>query len=369
MRIIMVNWQDIKHPLGGGAEVHYQEIFQRIVKMGHPVTLLSCRFPGAVKEEVIGGIRVIRTGVRSNFNLIMPFVLRKLLKEKYDILILNINKLPFFTLQYIKLPKLIIAHHFFGKAVFLEASLPLAVTVYCAEELFLKLHRKIDVMYYSNSTKDDLLKHRFPPGKLHFIPIAVDLKTYRVLPGIEKYPTPLIVYLGRIKKYKSVDNLISAMPAVFKSIPDARLIIVGDGDDKRRLEQLTEKLNLRDRIEFMGFISEDEKIEWLNKAWVVVNPSSKEGWGLTMTEANACGTPVVAADSPGLRDAVKDGKTGLLYPYGDIDALSHSIVKILSDSNLRDKLREGGLIYARKYTWDISAEMTLELMQKIIAER
>jgi glycosyltransferase involved in cell wall biosynthesis len=159
------------------------------------------------------------------------------------------------------------------------------------------------------------------------------------------------------------------MPAVFKSIPNARLIIVGDGDDKRRLEQLTEKLNLRDRIEFMGFISEDEKIEWLNKAWVVVNPSSKEGWGLTMTEANACGTPVVAADSPGLRDAVKDGETGLLYQYGNIDALSHSIVKILYDGNLRDKLREGGLIYARKYTWDVSAEMTLELMEKIIAER
>jgi glycosyltransferase involved in cell wall biosynthesis len=85
-----------------------------------------------------------------------------------------------------------------------------------------------------------------------------------------------------------------------------------------------------------------------------------------MTEANACGTPVVAANSPGLRDAVKHGETGLLYPYGDIDALANSVVKILTDTDLREKLRQGGLDYAHKYTWDYAADKTLEVLQNLV---
>ena len=366
MKILVINWQDIKHPLAGGAEVHLHEIFERIAKKGHQVTLFSCGFNGAPKEEIINGIRVIRAGERSYFNFILPFYyLFKLRRENFDVVVLDINKIPFFSPFFIRKPRAIIVHHFFRRAIFLEASPPIAYYVYLTEKLFFKMYRKFPVLYYSPSTRDEMIAEGFPPENFYYVPIAVDLEHYRVL-GIPKSEKPLVVYLGRIKRYKSVDHLIKAFPKILEKVPEAHMAIVGDGDDRPRLEQLVQKLNLQDRVEFTGFVSEDEKVRWLNRAWVVVNPSSKEGWGLTMTEANACGTPVVAANSPGLRDAVKHGETGLLYPYGDIDALANSVVKILTDTDLREKLRQGGLDYAHKYTWDYAADKTLEVLQNLV---
>ena len=369
MKILVINWQDIKHPLGGGAEVHLHEIFERIAARGHQVTLLSCGFEGAPKEENINGIRVIRVGSRGYFNFVVPFYyFFKLSRENFDAVVLDINKIPFFSPLLIKKPRAIIVHHFFGKAIFLEASLPVAYYVYLTEKLFLKLYRKFPVLYYSPSTRDEMIKEGWSPENFYYVPIAVDLNLYRVL-GIPKDEKPLVVYLGRIKKYKSVDHLLRAFVKVLEQVPEARLAVVGDGDDRPRLEQIAKELGIADRVEFTGFVSEEEKVRWLNRAWVVVNPSSKEGWGLTMTEANACGTPVVAANSPGLRDAVKHGETGLLYPYGDVDALADAVTRILTDEKLRSKLREGGLKNANKYTWDYAAEKTLEVLQKIVKEQ
>ena len=367
MRILIINWQDIKHPLAGGAEVHLHEIFERIVDMGHQVTLFSCGFPNAKKEENINGIRVIRAGARSYFNFILPFYyFGKLRKEKYDIVVLDINKIPFFTPFFIRHPRAGIVHHFFGKAIFLEASFPINYYVYFAEKLFLKIYRKLPILYYSPSTRDEMIKDGFPEENFHYVPIAVNLEHYRVLDDVPKEKTPLIAYLGRIKRYKSIDHILSAMPKVIEKVPDVKLAIIGDGDDRPRLEEMSKNLGISDRVIFTGFVSEDEKVRWLNRAWIVLSPSSKEGWGLTMTEANACGTPVIAANSPGLRDAVKDGETGILYPYGDIESLGDNIIKLLTDDNLRNKLRDGGLKSAKRYTWDDAAKITLNVLEKIV---
>jgi len=370
MKILIVNWQDIKHPLAGGAEVHLHEIFERITKWGNEVTLISCGFPGALAEENINGIKVIRVGARGYFNFIFPFYyFGKLRNEGYDIIVIDINKIPFFSPLIIRRPKAGIVHHFFGKAIFLEASFFAAHYVYWTEKIFIKLYKRLPIMYYSPSTRDEMISEGFPENNFHFVPIAVDLEIYRVVPDVEKEEYPLIAYLGRIKRYKSIDHLISIMPSVLEQIPDVRLVVVGEGDDRPRLEQMAEELAISDRIEFTGFVSQEEKIRWLNRSWVVVSPSSKEGWGLTMTEANACGTPVVAANSPGLRDAVKHGETGLLYKYGDIQALEESILKILKDDDLRQKLRNGGLDNAKKYTWDDAARSALDVLENLVQTR
>src|SRR5690606_40441995 len=110
-----------------------------------------------------------------------------------------------------------------------------------------------------------------------------------------------------------------------------RLVIGGDGNHRPALEALARELNIADAVDFRGFVSEDEKLRLYNEAAVFVNPSLKEGWGLTSIEANACGTPVVAADSPGLRDSVVDHRTGLLVPALDPAALARAIRSVLED--------------------------------------
>jgi glycosyltransferase involved in cell wall biosynthesis len=169
-----------------------------------------------------------------------------------------------------------------------------------------------------------------------------------------------------LKKYKSVDHLLQALPAVLRQVPDLKLLIVGEGDDRSRLEEIAGMLGVSKAVEFTGFVSEEKKVELLQTMWFKVTTSSKEGWGLTVLEANACGTPVLASNVPGLRDAVKNGETGLLYPYGNVEELGKSIVSLTRDQALRERLTNGALAWAAKFRWDTAAEQTLALLQERI---
>ena len=142
--------------------------------------------------------------------------------------------------------------------------------------------------------------------------------------------------------------------------------MVGSGDDVERLRKRAVELNVASRVRFAGFVSVERKVEIMRRSWAVVCPSLKEGWGLTNIEANACGTPVVCADVPGLRDSAKDGVTGLLYPHGDIPALADRLRRILSDSAHREELAMGGIEWAENFHWDEAARETESLLMDVI---
>ncbi|MCZ6775488.1 MAG: glycosyltransferase family 4 protein [Ignavibacteria bacterium] len=365
MRILIINWQDIKNPLGGGAEVHLHEIFSRIARMGHDVTLYCSSFHGALSEENLDGIRVIRKGGRHLFNFQVPLGYHSRFKrEKFDIVIDDMNKIPFFTPLFVKEPVYGIAHHLFGKSIFLETNLVIGSYVYQMERAAISLYRrrKIPFMVVSPSTQQEMLDHGFPLSDLPIVSNCVDHNVYRKT-GIPKNPTPLIGYFGRLKKYKSVDHLLRALPDVLRQVPDLRLIVIGEGDDRPRLEALVRELGLQNVVEFTGFVSQERKVELLQQMWLKVAPSSKEGWGLTVLEANACGTPVVASNVPGLRDAVKDNETGLLFPYGDVLALSRTTTLLLKDEKLRNRLTQNAIQWSNEFDWEVVAKAALRLLE------
>ncbi|MDI6840537.1 MAG: glycosyltransferase family 4 protein [bacterium] len=364
MKILAINWQDRKNPLSGGAETQIHEIFGRIVNFGNEVTLFCNSFNGATKSELIDGIKVIRLGRRYNFNFYVPFVCRTLLKYKYDIVVDNINKIPFFTPLYVKIPILAIGYHFFGRTVYRETNPIFASYVYLSEFLVPKVYKREFFSVPSESTKDELVKNGIPEGNIHVISPAIGPNFF---PNFsKKSKKPLIVFLGRVKKYKCPDTLLYAMKDVVSQIPDTKLVVVGSGDYLPYLVRLSKKLNLERQVEFTGFVTEDKKIEILQSASIAVNTSPKEGWGITNIEANACGTPVIASDSPGLRDSVVDGKTGFLVEHGNIMELSKAIIKVLQDNKLRGILSQNAIEWAKRFSWDSAARMTLELMEKVI---
>ncbi|MEK9136607.1 MAG: glycosyltransferase family 4 protein, partial [Bacteroidota bacterium] len=170
------------------------------------------------------------------------------------------------------------------------------------------------------------------------------------------------------KRYKSVDHLLQALPEVVKQVPEVKVLIVGEGDDRLRLEQTSKDIGLSGVVEFTGFVPEQKKIELLQQMWFKVTTSSKEGWGLTVLEANACGTPVIASNVQGLRDAVKDNETGLLYTYGNVNDLAVKILKLLTDTNLRDRLTRNSIEWAKKFDWEIAAKETMELLKKRLTQ-
>ncbi len=364
--ILVINWQDITHPLGGGAEVHFHEIFKRVAGAGHSVTLLCCHYDEAPFEEVIDGIRIVRRGKRDFFNYYVPGAYRELAaQQKFDIVFDDINKIPFYTPFFVKEPLVALAHHFFGKSIFLEVSFQYASYVFLSEFLVRFVYRRTPFAVVSESTKQELL-HWGVRSSIDLLPNAVDLARYKVLPEA-KAKRPTIGYLGRIKKYKSVDHIIKAMPRILQQIPGAVLKIVGDGDALAELKVLSDALHLNEHIVFTGHVSHEEKVRLINESWVVVNPSSKEGWGLTVIEANACNVPVVAANSPGLRDSVIDGETGVLYEYGDLQQLADSVVELMQHQEKREKYAAAARSWAEKWNWSESAQKAIEIIEKNVS--
>ncbi|HTK82415.1 MAG TPA: glycosyltransferase family 4 protein [Bacteroidota bacterium] len=365
MKILIFNWQDIKNPQAGGAEVHLHEVFSRIGGMGHDVTLFCSAFEGSAPVEAVNNIRVIRKGGRYLFNFLVPFMYwLRFRREKYDLVIDDMNKIPFFTPLYVREPLYIITHHLFKKSIFLEVPWPIAMYVYLTEKAGFGLcrSRHIPFIVGSPSTKQELLEIGIPSGEVEIINYCVDHKLHRPDPP-QRSTAPLIGYFGRLKKYKSVEQLLHAMVIVRKQIPGLNLVIVGEGDNRQALEKLAGDLGLNSNVKFTGFVDESEKVRWLQKVWFAVNTSSKEGWGLTVIEANACGTTVIASDVPGLRDAVKNNDTGLLYPFGDVNDLAAKILRLCNDEAERNRLAKHAYDWASTFDWDVAARNTLTLLE------
>ena len=365
MNILALNWQDLTNPLAGGAEVHLEELLRRIAAKGHDVTLFCSSYEGALPEETIQGIKIIRSGSRFNFNWIAPLHLRRLIKENdFDVLIEDINKIPFYTPFYLRIPTLVVVPHLFSTTVFKEINFLLGTYIYLFEKPLVRFYRDYRFNVISESTKEDIVERGIQADNVSVIHCGIESKLYSFDPSIRKYETPTILYLGRIKKYKSVDHLILAFEKVLDKIPDAELHIVGSGDNVDNLKELAGKLKIKDKVHFPGFVSEDEKVNYLRKSHVAVYPSLKEGWGLTNIEANACGTSVIAADVPGLRNSVDNGNSGYLYEYGNITLLSQKLVKILTDTEERSRLEKGGLYWAAQFNWDDAADKFLDELKR-----
>ncbi len=366
LRVLAINWRDIKHPETGGAEVHLHEILAHFVKWGHEVTQISSGFPGGEPETEIDGIRILRSGHWFNANFALPIFARRQIKSNsYDIVMEDINKLPFFMPLYTDLPVLGVIPHLFGTTVFREANWIIGSYVVMMEKLIPHIYKNNQFMVISPSTKDDLASRGIDPGRIEVVLCGLNHKLYRYL-DLERFEDPTIVHLGRLRKYKSVEVAIRAIKIIRDKLPKARLVIIGDGPYKSVLEGVTEKLGVKDAVEFKGYIESEELVRYLNKAHLLINPSPKEGWGLTVVEANACGMPVVASDRPGLRDSVWMGETGFLAPYGDETAFAEKSVELLENRDLWYRMSKNALQRVKELTWERCAKEAESLVNKIL---
>ncbi len=369
MRILAVNWRDIGNPEAGGAEVHLHEILAHLVRWGHEATQISSGFPGGVSEAHLDGIRILRRGHWFDANLTLPlFARRHLRHNRYDVILEDINKLPFFMPLVTGTPVVAVIPHLFGTAVYHETNALIATYVVMVEKLIPAVFRKNRFMVISPSTRDDLVGRGIDPERIRVVLCGLDHGTYRDL-GLERFDVPTIVHLGRLRKYKSVGIALRAMIKVREHLPRARLLIIGDGPFRTALERQAEALRLGDAVRFTGFMDSRELVELLNRSHLLLNPSPKEGWGLTIVEANACGVPVVASDRPGLKDSVWDGETGYLVPYGDWEAFADRALAILGDGDLWKRLSAGALERVKELTWERCARETEVYLGEVLEGR
>jgi glycosyltransferase involved in cell wall biosynthesis len=363
LRVLVVNWQDRQNPHAGGAELHLHEVFGRIADRGHEVDLLCSGFAGATRDETLDGIRVRRVGSRFTFPLYARRAYELLERErKYDIVVEDLNKIPLYIPRWKPRRLVVVTHHLFGATAFREESIPIAAATWLAERPLGRGYREVDFEAVSLSTRDDLVSRGIPAYRIRVIYNGVDVESLTPDPNARS-ETPLFSYLGRLKRYKRVDVVIRAFALLEGR--DARLEIAGKGDDRDRLEALVSKLNIEDRVRFRGYITEEEKRQLLRRSWATVLASPKEGWGISNLESAACGTPVIAADSPGIRESVVDGDTGFLVPGSDVAAYAAAMRGLLDSPELVTTLGVNARRFAEAFTWDRAAAETLSHLQHV----
>lgn len=364
MRILVVNWNDRDNPYGGGAEVHLHEIFGRLASSGNRVDLLASGWSGASQRGFLDGIDIHRVGTRYTF----PFYARRYYRERlaaqhYDVIVEDLNKIPLYIPRWGKTQVVVLVHHLFGPTIFREAIPPMAAAVWIAERGISSVYRGVPFEAVSESTADDLVARGIPRQNVKVIYNGMDSEFFTPAPDMRS-PFPLFTYVGRLKRYKGVNLILQAFALV--DSPNARLEIAGAGDFRDELEQLTDKLGLRDRVRFLGFISPEEKRDLLRRSWATVFASPKEGWGLTNLEAQACGTPAIASDSPGLRESLINGETGFLVPHADTVALAAAMRKVAGSPNIVEKFGTAGRRFAERFTWDRAATETLSHLKQVV---
>lgn len=367
MRLLVVNWQDRENPLAGGAEIHLHEIFGRLTSSGFDVTLLCGGWPGAPPTAELDGMHVHRVGTRYTFPLVARRAYRDLIaRGRFDLIVEDINKVPLYTPRWVRgtrTPVVALIPHLFGDTVFQEAPLPLAALVWAMERPIPYVYRTVPFEAISESTADDLAERGVPRASIRVIYCGIDTARYTPEPSL-RAARPTFAYLGRLKRYKRVDLILRAFQAL--ALPDARLEIAGAGDDRRRLEELTASLDLTAQVTFLGRISEEDKLHLLRRSWALVLTSPKEGWGITNLEAAACGTPVIASNSPGIRESVRDGETGFLVPHGDIGALAAALRGLAESPGEVERLGARAREFAQGFTWERAASETAAHLTNIV---
>jgi glycosyltransferase involved in cell wall biosynthesis len=366
MKILVLNWLDRENPQAGGAEEHLHQIFGRLVKRGHEVTLLCSGWPGCEPTTELDGIRVHRSGARYTFSLTAPrFYRRRLRHEGFDVVVEDLNKVPLFSPYWTDAAVVPLVHHLFGTTAFQEASFPIAAATWLLERPIPRVFSGRPTISVSQSTKDDLVG-RGLKSEIEVITNGITLEEYTTPNPPPRTPTPTLLFLGRVKKYKRVDLLLRAVARLAAEGIRLDFRVAGSGDGSEAYERLTAELGIEDRVEFLGFVDDATKLELYRTSWLHALTSPKEGWGIANLEAAACGTPTIASDSAGLRESVVHGRTGLLVPHGDVDAITEALKTLIRDDVTRTQMGEEARAFAQSFSWDSSAEATERFLTRVV---
>ena len=362
MKILVVNWRCPKNPEMGGAEVHMHEIFKRVVLKGHEVTYVAHSFKGAPKTEILDGIEIQRTGNKFIFNRQFKTYYKKNLAHKnFDLIVDDISKIPLNTPEYITKPLVGIIHHIHGTSLYKELPKIIANYIIRSEKKIPNIYRETPIFAVSQSTKNELMELGQPENKIDILYNAIDHDIFDKI-KVDKYSDPTICYIGRIKKYKNLEAVIDSLPKVIEKIPNLKLKIGGSGDHVPKLKEYVIQKGLQNNVDFIGYLSEEEKAKEMAKSWLFVTMALKEGWGITVIETNAAGTPVVGSNVPGLWDSIKDNITGKLVDLNEPEKISDILIELLQDKEKLVKMSDEAKKWSSNFTWDASADHFLKMV-------
>ncbi|EKD90443.1 MAG: glycosyl transferase family protein [uncultured bacterium] len=370
MKILIFSWRDPKHPLAGGAEQVVHEHSKGWIKAGHEVTLFSSRFNDSNKFEVLDGVKIIRKGYQYLGVQIAAFVYYMGNHENYDLVIDQFHGLPFFTPLYARKPKIALIQETARNVWFLNP-LPfpvnwiVGVLGYFGEPFIFLIYRFTKFATGSQSAKADVSKFFIPLSNITVWPHGVIVNLHRKKTSKEKLPT--IAYLGVLSKDKGIEDALKCF-AYLRNKGNYQFWIIGKPETEKYgkyIVNLTKKFKMQKKVKYWGYVSQLKKFELLSRAHLLINSSSREGWGLVNIEANAVGTPVVSYRSAGLVDSVKDGVSGVVVKDNTPLKLAETVDEILNDNLFYKKLQNGAINWSKKFNWDLSVKISLKTLRNV----
>ncbi len=361
MRVLVLNWRDMKNPRAGGAEVVTDNILRGLADMGHDVTLFTSEFSGARTYEDVGYARIIRSGsVKTVYVHAFLYFLRH--SSEFDFVIESVSAVPFFTPLYFNSRRtVIIPHHLVGRVIFKELGLPSAVPAFVAEKLIPYFYRGSNFIAVSESVRKELIDSGVDPRRISVCLFGTHLLF--VPARLPKYRTPTVLALSRLKRYKRIDLILSAFKRVLEKV-NARLIVVGSGEESQRLKQYAARLGINKAVRFVGHVSEKTKSELLSRSWVFATASEREGFGIGALEAEMSSTPVVAFNAGGLKEAVMNNYSGFIVDEGDEEKFAERLVSLLSNKRLMASMSHNAARYGTKFDSKRAIAKIDELMRK-----
>lgn len=355
----MLAWRDLDDDEAGGSEVHAHNIASIWAQSGLGVTMRTSAAPGHPSSAVRDGYTVSRKSGR--YGVFIRSSLSELTGRlgPCDGLIEIWNGMPFMSPLWWRGPRAIWLHHVHGPMWGMTLPSPIAkLGVALEERIAPRFYRNESIVTLSPSSRDELVDDLgFDPDRVTVIPPGVD--PY-FTPGGTRSETPLAVAVGRLVPVKDFPRLVRVMAAVRERVPEVELVIVGEGYERERIMDEVRRHGAEEWISLPGRVTDQQLRDLYRRAWLAVSASVREGWGMTLTEAAACGTPSVATDIAGHADAVAVGRSGLLHDR-DPD-LVDALVRVLTDEELRARLTEGALARAAELTWERTAVANFEVL-------
>jgi glycosyltransferase involved in cell wall biosynthesis len=367
-RIHVLAWRDLDDVEAGGSEVHIHEVAKLWAAAGLEVTLRTSWAQGQPTEAVRDGYSVIR---RAGRHMVFPRAAAAELSGRTgprDALVEIWNGMPFLSPVWNRGPRVILLHHLHAEMW----TMALGPKLGALGELFERrvappLYRRSTIATLCESSKRELVEELgFSPDRITVVHPGVDPR-YSPGGGPEA-PDPLVVAVGRLAPVKRYDALVRAAHAARRRVPGLRLEIVGDGFERPLIESVVDELDAGAWVTLRGSVTEAEKIDLYRRAWIIASASAREGWGMTLTEAAACGTPAVATRIAGHEDAVVDGVSGVLAGR-DPEALGTAMARVLGDRELRERLRRGALDRADELTWSNTATELIRVVATEVSRR
>ncbi|MCH9768063.1 MAG: glycosyltransferase family 4 protein [Actinomycetia bacterium] len=359
--ILLLCWRDTGHPQGGGSETYLQRIGAQLAQSGVRVTLRTARYPGAARREVLDGVQIQRVGGRYSVyvwaGLAMAAAiigLGPLRHLRPDVVVDTQNGLPFLARLVYGRRVVVLVHHCHRQQWPVAGRLMGRIGWFVESQLSPRLHRRNQYVTVSLPSARDLTLLGVDAGRVAIVRNGIDAAPGGTL-AMPRSENPRVVVLSRLVPHKQIEDALEAVAQLRARIPDLHLDVLGGGWWAQRLLAHAKRLDISGAVTFHGHVDDDTKHAVLQRSWVQLLPSRKEGWGLAVVEAGQHGVPTIGyRSSGGLSDSIVDGVTGLLV--ADYKGLVDGLDRVLSDETMREQLGAKAQVRSGEFSWKQSAD-------------